>query len=116
MQLLRYACRGLARSRPELPYREPSRLAQIRYHDLKSGELSPWRFRLHCGFPGSDCSSTTTCTGGKPTISYVPEAIPIPASRNRAMISLLIASFISRIPESRVMNRRDISSQLSVSR
>ena len=71
MQLLRYACRGLARSRgfaavaaftlalgigsnvaifslvravllPELPYREPSRLAQIQHHDLKSGELSPW--------------------------------------------------------------------------
>jgi putative ABC transport system permease protein len=71
MQLLRYACRALARSRgfaavaaftlalgigsnvaifslvravllPELPYREPSRLAQIHYHDLKSTEVSSW--------------------------------------------------------------------------
>src|SRR6476619_6658798 len=71
MQALRYACRALARSPgfsavaaltlalgigsnvaifslvravllPELPYREPSRLAQIYVIDRKSGDASPW--------------------------------------------------------------------------
>jgi putative ABC transport system permease protein len=71
MQALRYACRALARSPgfsavaaltlalgigsnvaifslvravllPELPYREPSRLAQIHEVARKSGEVSPW--------------------------------------------------------------------------
>jgi hypothetical protein len=71
MQEVRYACRALARSRgfaaiaaltlglgigsnvaifslvravllPDLPYRDPSRLAQIHEHNLKSGEITPW--------------------------------------------------------------------------
>ena len=48
--------------------------------------------------PGPGYDVSLACTVGKPVISNVAEAMPMPASSRRASTSRLIASFILRTP------------------